>query len=66
MQRDFTSSKLLYHNGTNGFWTAQIWLIPDEDIALFSVSNAGGEAAAVAATNEALVALLTRYGLLPD
>ena len=65
MQRDFTTSKLLYHNGTNGFWTAQMWLIPDEDIALFAVSNAGGEAAADA-TNEALVALLTRYGLLAD
>lgn len=63
--KDYTPSKILFHNGTNHFWYAQVVLIPGEDIALFSVSNAGGNVAEEA-TNEVIAALLSRYGLIGE
>ncbi len=72
LERDFARGKLYYHNGSNGYWYAHMYIIPGEDIALFAVTNASGDGArgasgdvAALASNEVLVAMLTRYGLLP-
>jgi len=53
------SGPVLFHQGSNGYWWAAVWLAPERDLALFAATNAGGDPA-FAAADEAVVALIRR------
>lgn len=53
------SGPVLFHQGSNSYWWAAVWLAPERDLALFAATNAGGDPA-FAAADEAVVALIRR------
>ncbi len=55
--RPWADGPILTHAGSNRLWFAVIWLAPKKDLALLAVTNAGGDAAAVA-VDEAVGAVL--------
>jgi hypothetical protein len=50
---------VLSHNGSNGVWYATMWIAPERDFAILTVTNAGGSAGAKGA-DDALRALIDR------
>jgi len=60
--RDWAGGQVLQHHGSNGYWWASVWIAPARDLALFAVTNAGGDPA-FAATDEAVQLLIRRQGL---
>jgi CubicO group peptidase (beta-lactamase class C family) len=51
--------RVLSHNGSNGVWFAKMWIAPERDFAILTVTNAGGSAGAKGA-DDALRALIDR------
>jgi CubicO group peptidase (beta-lactamase class C family) len=51
--------RVLSHNGSNGVWYATMWIAPERDFAILTVTNAGGSAGAKGA-DDALRALIDR------
>lgn len=49
----------LWHNGSNGFWQSEALLVPSKGVAVFAVTNRGGDAAE-AGVSAALAGLLAR------
>lgn len=43
--RPWAGGKALMHNGSNTLWFAVMWLAPDKQFAVLSVTNVGGDAA---------------------
>jgi CubicO group peptidase (beta-lactamase class C family) len=51
--------RVLSHNGSNRMWYATMWIAPERDFAILTVTNAGGSAGAKGA-DDALRALIDR------
>lgn len=51
--------RVLSHNGSNGAWYATMWIAPERDFAILTVTNAGSTAGAKG-TDDALRALIDR------
>ena len=51
------------HIGTNTVWYASVWLAPERDLGLFTVTNAGGDDAA-RATEAAVTEMIARLDRL--
>ena len=47
VQKSFPNKKVpyLWHNGSNTFWYAEMWLDPENDLAVLIATNQGGDAA---------------------
>lgn len=41
--RDWAKGKTLYHNGSNTYWYAEVWIAPAKDFAVLVLCNQDGE-----------------------
>jgi CubicO group peptidase (beta-lactamase class C family) len=51
--------RVISHNGSNGAWFARMWIAPERDFAILTLTNVGGDAGAKGA-DDALRALIDR------
>ncbi len=59
-QHSHSGGRVLYHHGSNGAWYATMWIAPERDFAILTVTNAGDAPGAKGADN-ALRALIDRH-----
>lgn len=59
-RRDWAGGTVLVHSGSNTMWYATVWIAPERNLAMFAVTNAGGDTGAQG-TAAAIVALIARY-----
>lgn len=60
VQRSWAGGPALTHSGSNLRWFARVWIAPARDLAMFTVTNAGG-AAASEGTDQATLVLISRF-----
>jgi CubicO group peptidase (beta-lactamase class C family) len=58
-ERSWAGGRVLQHAGSNTMWYATVWIAPERNIALFAVTNVGGDAGAQG-TDAAVAALVRR------
>jgi CubicO group peptidase (beta-lactamase class C family) len=58
--RTWANGRVLSHAGSNTLWYAVVWIAPERNLAMFAVTNAGGDTAA-GGTDDAIVALISRF-----
>jgi CubicO group peptidase (beta-lactamase class C family) len=59
-QHSHSGGRVLYHHGNNGAWCATMWIAPERDFAILTVTNAGDTPGSKGADN-ALRALIDRH-----
>ena len=59
LKRDWANGPVYYHNGSNTWNYAQVWIAPNRDAIILSATNMGGKEAEVA-TDEALAEVIKR------
>jgi CubicO group peptidase (beta-lactamase class C family) len=60
-ERDWARGRALWHNGSNTYWFAVVWLAPNRDLGVFAATNVGGDTGTQAA-DDAVGLLISRFG----